>query len=71
MGTKKQCLMCDFDELCDDTQICLAILMPNGDTELIINQDARAKLEYIDKAYDDDLCLKANRAIEIISWMFY
>ena len=57
--------------LTDEAKICLAIRMPDGSTELIINQNALAKIDYILAAYDDELRLKANPAIEIIDWMIY
>lgn len=71
MTTAKQALMDNFLGLADNAKIVLAIRMPNGSTELIINENAKAKLEYIDRAYDDYLCLKACPDIYIVSHMFY
>lgn len=55
----------------EEAKICLAIKMSDGSTELIINQNAKKKAEYILAAYDEELRLKGNPAIEIVSWMIY
>lgn len=71
MGTAKDGLLSLYDELLDTAKICLAIKMPDGNTELIINQNAKNKIDYIRDAYDDDLRLKSCIDIQIISYMFY
>ena len=71
MGAKKEYLLDIYDELSDDAKICLAIHMPDGNTELIINQSAKAKINYIRNAYDDDLHLKNNTDIYIVNYMIY
>ena len=59
------------ETLLPEAKICLAIRMPDGSTELIINENALAKVAYVLQAYDEELRLKANPAIEILSWMIY
>ena len=71
MGTAKDCLMLVYEDLLDTAKVCLAIKMPDGSTELIINQNAKSKIDYIRNAYDDDLKLKNNGDIQIVSYMFY
>lgn len=51
--------------------IALAIKMPDGNIELIINNNIAEKLKYIDKAYDDDLRLKTCPDIQIVNFMMY
>ena len=43
----------------------LFIHMPTGETERIINPNVPAKADYIERAYDDELHLKANNEIYI------
>jgi len=71
MGNAKEGLLANYDYLLDTAKICLAIKMPDGNTELIINQNAKAKIDYIRNAYDDDLRLKNNNDIQIVNYMFY
>lgn len=71
MGSAKDCLMSVYEDLLDTAKVCLAIKMPDGSTELIINQNAKTKIDYIRNAYDDDLKLKNNGDIQIVSYMFY
>lgn len=71
MGSAKDCLMLVYEDLLDTAKVCLAIKMPDGSTELIINQNAKSKIDYIRNAYDDDLKLKNNGDIQIVSYMFY
>lgn len=71
MGTAKEGLLSSYDYLLETAKICLAIKMPDGSTELIINQNAKTKIDYIRNAYDDDLKLKNNGDIQIVSYMFY
>jgi len=71
MRSLKDILLENKDELLDEAKIVLAIKMPDGNTELIINQNAIEKLNYIEKAYDENLRLKNNPNISIESYMFY
>lgn len=50
MGTAKEGLLSSYDFLLDTAKICLAIKMPDGSTELIINQNAKSKIDYIRNA---------------------
>ena len=43
MGSAKDCLMSVYEELLDTAKVCLAIKMPDGNTELIINQKCKSK----------------------------
>jgi hypothetical protein len=53
------------------TKIVVAVRLPTGATELIINTEmVESKIEYYLKAYDDDMRLKSNQQIQIISWLF-
>jgi hypothetical protein len=50
--------------------IVVAILMDNGAIETIVNyENLDLKMQYYEKAYDENLCLKANPAIKILDWM--
>lgn len=71
MDTKKNIFLSNRSELSSNAKIVLAIKMPDGSTELIVNQNALDKLNYVEKAYNDDLKLKTNSNIEIVSYMFY
>ena len=71
MGTAKEGLLLCYDDLLETAKICLAIKMPDGSTELIINQNAKTKIDYIRNAYDEDLKLKNNGEIQIVNYMFY
>ena len=53
------------------TKIVVAVKLPTGATELIINTEmVESKVEYYMNAYDDDMRLKNNQQIQIISWLF-
>ena len=67
----KDRLLSAYDEILEDSKICLAIKMPDGSVELIINSNVKSKLDYIRNSYDDNLCLKANSVIQIINYMIY
>jgi hypothetical protein len=69
--TPKHSLLSQMAVLTAEHKICLAIEMPDGSTELIINQNAQEKLRYIERAYDNSLHLKSAPQIRIQSWMFY
>lgn len=43
----------------DNVGVTMFIQMPTGEEELIHNPNLAAKLDYIERAYDDDLCLKS------------
>lgn len=71
MGCFKQTLQETYSAITDTAKIVVAINMPDGSTELIINENAKHKIEYIMKAYNDDLQLISNPAISIQNWMVY
>lgn len=71
MGTRKECLLWSAEGLLECTKIVLAIKMPDGNVELIVNTNAIEKIKYIENAYDDDLHLKSNTDIKIVNYMFY
>lgn len=50
--------------------ILLDIHMPGGETEHIVNPSVAAKMDYIDKTYDDNLVHKNSREIYITDVMF-
>lgn len=49
----------------DNSGVTMFIQMPTGEEELIHNPNLAAKLDYIERAYDDDLRLKSCPAIRI------
>lgn len=49
----------------DNAGVTMFIQMPTGEEELIQNPNLAAKLDYIERAYDDDLCLKSCPEIRI------
>lgn len=49
----------------DNAGVTMFIKMPTGEEELIHNPNLAAKLDYIERAYDDDLCLKSCPEIRI------
>lgn len=52
-------------------KMVIAVKLPTGATELIINtEQLDTKVEYYKAAYDDDMRLKNNSQIQIIDWMF-
>ena len=71
MGTRKECLLWSAEGLLECAKIVLAIKMPDGNIELIVNPNALEKIKYIENAYDDDLHLKTNKNIKIVNYMFY
>lgn len=76
MQTRKRQFIDDFDRRQVETnehvtKMVVAVKLPTGHTELIINTEAiKSKVAYYDTAYDDHMCLKKNPAVEIIRWMF-
>lgn len=51
----------------DLTQLVVAIQLPTGARELIINTtNIDSKIEYYCNAYDDDMCLKNNKDVQIV-----
>lgn len=46
----------------------LRIQMPTGEIETIINPNIKAKIEYINRAYDEDLRLRTCPDIYIVSY---
>ena len=65
--SKKQQLINECREAMDkdNAGITLFIQMPTGEEELIHNPNLAAKLDYIERAYDDDLHLKSCPEIRI------
>ena len=52
------------------SHIVTAVRLPTGATEIAINtEDLVSKLSYILTAYDDDMCLKTNNAIQMVNAM--
>ena len=49
----------------DNAGVTMFIQMPTGEEELIHNPNLAAKLDYIERTYDDDLCLKSCPEIRI------
>ena len=49
----------------DNAGVTMFIQMPTGEEELIHNPNLAAKLDYIERAYDDDLHLKSCQEIRI------
>ena len=67
--TRKQLLMEAVQKAYEPNNIVLALKLVDGSTETITNNKVKSKAEYIEKAYDDDLCLKSCKEIKIINWM--
>lgn len=52
------------------TYIVTAVKLPTGAIELAVNNTNIAeKIDYILEAYDDDMCLKTNPAIQMVQLM--
>jgi hypothetical protein len=52
------------------THLVVAVKLPTGATELIINtENIESKAEYYRNAYDDTFCLKTNPQIQIVGYM--
>ncbi len=69
--TRKQEFLKEFDN--DHKQVTVAVMLPGcEEPEYIINTKVnfKAKQKYYDTAYDDDLCLKANKEIKILFYKF-
>lgn len=53
------------------TKMVVAIKLNTGATEIIVNtENIQEKYEYYLDAYDEDLCLKHNKDIQIIGCLF-
>lgn len=65
--TKKQQFINECREAMekDNAGVTMFIQMPTGEEELIHNPNLAAKLDYIERAYDDDLHLKSCPEIRI------
>ena len=49
------------------TKMVVAIKLPTGATELIINtENIQSKYEYYLSAYDDNMCLKTNNEVKVV-----
>lgn len=74
MGTRKQHFFGNYETRIEGkaiNAIVVAVKLPTGAVEIITNTvQLDSKMCYYDKAYDDDLKLKANPEIEIVDWMF-
>ncbi len=68
--TKKQQFINDCLEAMgkDNAGITLFIKMPTGEEEMIHNPNIKAKLDYIESAYDEDLHLKTCPDIQITEY---
>ena len=52
-------------------KVVVAVKLPTGATELIINtEQIESKVQYYMAAYDDELKLKNNSEIQIVGYMF-
>jgi len=52
-------------------KLVVAVKLPTGVTEIIINTEAiESKVNYYLNAYDDHMCLKTNPNVKVLSWMF-
>jgi hypothetical protein len=73
MESKKTIFLREFNEALASgkTKYVVAVKLPTGATEIIINTEAiETKRDYCDIAYDDDLCLKSNPCIKLVNYMF-
>lgn len=53
------------------SKMVVAVKLPTGATELIINSEQiHSKVEYYRNAYDKELNLKANPSIQIVGYLF-
>lgn len=53
------------------TKLVVAVKLPTGATELIINtENIKSKADYYSNAYNDELKLKNNNDIQIVGWLF-
>lgn len=53
------------------SKLVIAIRLPTGATELIVNTDQiDTKVDYYKNAYNDNLQLNANNSIFIVGWLF-
>ena len=70
--TRKDILVGCFENAfeCDMEYVGLLVQSPNDILEMIIipNEFILDKLEYYEKAYDDDLCLKTCKEVKIINF---
>lgn len=52
-------------------KVVVAVKLPTGATELIINtEQIESEVQYYINAYDDELRLKSNSEIQIVGFMF-
>ena len=66
----KEFLIEQFEKAMKDKKCVYVIVNIFGNEEIIINkaENVKSKLEYYKKAYDDNLVLKTNKDIEIVSF---
>lgn len=50
--------------------VTLFLCLPHDTVEVITNTNIETKAKYVEKAYDDDMRLKANLSIEIVDYEF-
>lgn len=73
MESKKEKFLREFNEAIESgkTKYVVAVKLPTGATEIIINTELiETKRDYCNKAYDDDLKLNTCPEIELVSYMF-
>lgn len=71
--TRKEQFLRDFEENKQRKTVWVSVTVPDcPELEVISNprENFEAKKAYYDKTYDDNLILKANPGIRIISWLF-
>ena len=70
MPTKKQFIN-DYEANKQATKLIVAVKLPTGITELIINtEDITGKVGYYSNAYNVEMKLNNNVNIQIVNWMF-
>ena len=53
------------------TKLVVAVKLPTGGVEIIINsEEIKSKVAYYDTYYDDYMRLTKNTSVSIIAWMF-
>lgn len=71
MKTRKDMFKDAFVSAGSVKTMVIAVLLPTGAKELIINNEHIVnKFEYYCSAYDDDMKLKYNNDVSILNWLF-
>lgn len=71
--TRKQQFMSDFDSNKDRKTLWVSVSVPECPEPEVINNpraNFESKRAYYDRAYDDNLILKVNPDIRILTWLF-